>query len=405
VRKLKEVYRSEITVIRKGHRLYKYCDETCLKAKNVYNRTNFLARDFWDKNHKIIFSFEMMKIMRTEECFKSLPAQTSQQVILKLGNNWKSYFIAIKDWSKHKSKYTGKPNLPNYKDKNGRFVAEFNYQQGKFKDGKYWFPKMLDFEFKNYIETNIEKKDFVLLQIIPCGNCYKISIIYKESLEEKESYNERYLSIDLGINNLATLTNNIGLRPIVINGRILKSINVYYNKLFSQASSYIGRGTSNRIQRITTKRNNIVSGHFHKISRYIINYCLENNIDNIIIGRNKDWKRNVNIGKKNNQIFVQIPFEMLINNLIYKGEEVGIGVKVISEEYTSKASFLDNDEFTKGFEFSGKRIRRGMYKSKDGILINADVNGSYNILRKCNPEMLWQDEIKGVSLHPVRVNI
>ena len=404
-----EIYRSQIYIIRKGHRLYKFCDDMCLKSKNVYNRANFLIRETWDRDHKIIFPFEMMKIMRTEECFKALPAHTAQIAIITLGSNWKSFFRSIKDWSKNKDKYCGKPNLPKFKAKNGRFIASFDYQQGRFKDGKYWFPKKFAKgnrnKFVNYIETSIEKKDFVRLEIVPCGNCYKISVIYRKPIEEKESYNERYLGIDLGINNLATLTNNIGLRPIAINGRILKSINVYYNKLYAQASSYIGRGSSNRIQRITGKRNNIVSDHFHKVSRYIINYCSENKIDNIIIGRNKDWQRDSNIGKKNNQVFVQIPFETLIDNLIYKAEEVGIQIKVISEEYTSKASFLDGDEFTKGFEFSGKRIRRGMYKSKDGILINADVNGSYNILRKCNPEMLWQDEIKGVSLHPVRVNI
>jgi len=364
-------------------------------------------REMWERDHKIIFPFEMMKIMRDEECFKALPSHTSQITIIRLGDNWKSYFVAIKDWAKNKSKYTGMPKLPKYKDKNGRFIAGFDYQQGRFRDGKYWFPKKFGKgnKYENYIETDIEKKDFVRLEIIPCGNCYKISIIYHKQIEEKEGYNGNYLGIDLGVNNLATLTNNTGLRPVAINGRILKSVNLYYNKLFAKASSYIGRGSSNRIQRLTTKRNNIVWDYMHKVSRFIINYCLENNIDNIIIGRNKDWQRNSNIGRKNNQVFVQIPFEQLINNLIYKGEDAGIKVKVISEEYTSKASFLEDDEFVKGYKFSGKRIKRGLYKTKNKILINADVNGSYNILRKGNPEILWKDRIEGVSLHPIRVSV
>jgi putative transposase len=216
------------------------------------------------------------------------------------------------------------------------------------------------------------------------------------------------LAIDLGVNNLATLTNNTGLRPVVVNGRTLKSINCYYNKIRSNAMSYVGKGISNRIKRIDAKRNNIVSTHMHRMSRWIINYCLKNKIDNIVIGRNKDWQRHSNLGKKNNQIFVQIPFEQLIQNIQYKAEEVGINVYIVSEEYTSKASFLDLDILPDSFGeyiFSGKRIKRGLYKSNNGTLINADVNGSYNILRKCNPEGLILDGIKGASLHPVRVSV
>lgn len=146
----------------------------------------------------------------------------------------------------------------------------------------------------------------------------------------------------------------------------------------------------------------------HKVSRWIINYCLDNNIQNIIIGKNHDWKRGSKMNNISNQRFIQIPHDSLINKIKYKAEEKGIRIIEVDEKYTSKASFIDNDELPDKigeYQFSGKRIYRGLYKSKDGILINADVNGSYNILRKGNPGFKYDDRIKDVSLHPIRLNI
>lgn len=403
-----EILRTQIHIINKNHRLYKYCDDVCFKSKNLYNYANYIVRQEFINNRKWISSFDLNKRLKEEDVFKALPAKTSQQTIILLGKNWKSFFKGVKDWSKNKFKYCGQPNLPKYKKKDGRQLVFFDHEQGSFKDNKYYFPRK-DFKKIDYIETNIGRKEFKLLRIVPYGNCYKIEIIYKKEIEEKLKYNNNYIAIDLGINNLATLTNNIGLQSIVINGRILKSINCYYNKLRSKALSYIGKGISNKIRKIDTKRNNIINTHFHKISRYVINYCLTNGIENIIIGRNKDWQRNSNIGKKNNQLFVQIPFEDLIKKISYKAEENGIRIIITSEEYTSKSSFIDNDILPDKFgeyEFSGKRIKRGLYKSKEGTLINSDVNGSYNILRKCIPEFTYSnDRIKGISLYPIRQNI
>jgi putative transposase len=379
----------------------------CFKSKNLYNRANYIVRQEFIDNGKWISPFDLNKMLKSEDAFKELPAKTSQQIMILLGKNWKSFFRGIKDWKGNRHKYCGKPNLPKYKKKNGRQIVFFDYTQGIFKEGRYYFPRR-DRKKIEYIEMNIFKDKFKLLRIVPYGNCYKIEIVYEKETLDKIEFNNNYIAIDLGINNLATLTNNIGLQPIVINGRILKSINCYYNKIRSKAMSYISKGTSNKIKKIDVKRNNIVNTYMHKISRWIINYCLANNIDNVIIGRNKDWQRNINIGHKNNQTFAQIPFENLIRKIIYKAEENGIKVIVTSEEYTSKSSFIDNDILPniKGdYIFSGKRKNRGLYKSKNGELINADVNASYNILRKCNPEFVFNDRIKGISLYPIRLNI
>jgi putative transposase len=299
------VLRSEIHMINKNHRLFKYCDEVCYKSKNLYNYANYIFRQDFINNNKYPDTFELNKQIKNEDVFKELPAKTSQQIIIQLGKNWKSFFKSIKDWAKHQEKYNGKPKIPKYKNKDGRNIVLFDYQQGTLKDDKYKFP-LTD----EYIETNITKEQLRHIKIIPYGSCYKICIVYRVEVKEKLNKNDNYLAIDLGVDNLATLTNNIGLTPIVINGKILKSINQYYNKKLAKLHSYVPNKSSKRIKKLSLKRNNIVETHMHKISRFIINYCSDSKIDNIIIGRNKDWKRDSKMNKEVNQKFINIPFEM-----------------------------------------------------------------------------------------------
>jgi putative transposase len=398
------MYRSEIHIIKPTHWLFKYCDEMCFKSKNLYNYANYLIRQEFINTNKYIPPNDLNKELKTHEAFKALPAKTLQQIIIGLDFNWRSFFRSVKIWAKNKSRFCGKPSLPKYKQKDGRNIVYFDYMQGSFKPGKYYFPNQKEF----YIDTLIMKNDFKKCTIIPCGNCYKISIIYKVKDIKPVEQNSNYLSIDLGVNNIATLTNNAGLQPVIINGKIVKSINNYFNKLYAKAQSYAPKLSTKRTGRLALKRSNILDTHMHKISKWIINYCVSNDIGNIVIGARFDWKRNVNIGAKNNQKFVQIPYEQLIKKIQYKAEEQGIRVTVIDEKYTSKASFIDDDPLPEEFgnySFSGNRIKRGLYKTKEGLLINSDVNGSYNILRKRNPEFKYEDRIKAVSLQPVRLSI
>lgn len=395
--------RSEVHVINKNHRLFKYCDDVCYKSKNLYNYANYLIRQEFIENNNVVSAFDLNKKLKNEDVFKALPSKTSQQIIIKLGKNWKSFFKSIQDWNVNKHKYSGRPKLPKYKEKDGRNIVLFDYQQGTLKNGRYKFPKS-----DEYIETRVSKETFRQIQIFPYGSCYKISVIYRKKAEKLISEHGRLLAIDLGVDNLATLTNNIGLQPIVISGKIMKSRNNYYNKKLAKLKSYVGNKSSNRIKKLSLKRNNIVSTYFHKVSRYIINYCIDNNISNIVIGKNKNWKLKSKMSKQSNQKFIQIPYELLIYQLQYKAEDKGISVKLVEEQYTSKSSFIDGDPIPKilgTYEFSGKRIKRGLYKSKNGVLINADVNASYNILRKCNSQFKYDEGIKGISLYPVRVNI
>jgi len=402
--------RIESYQIGKKHELYPRVDSLSFKCKNLYNYANYLIRQEFINNGNWIRCNELRTILHKEQFdYKALLSQTAYQVLLVLDNNWISFFRSIKDWMKHKSKYLGKPKLPKYKAKNGRSIVVFSNQQCLVRNGFITFPRIFG-GFK--LKTNISSLQQI--RIIPCGRHYKLEVVYNVEKVEKKPFNYRIASIDLGLDNFVTMTNNIGLKPVVINGKIIKSMNQYYNKVLSEKKSTLkkihDKDWSNELDRFTWKRNNKIQDYLHKRSREIVDYLIENEINTLVVGNNKEWKQNINIGYKNNQEFVQIPYASFIQKLRYKCEDVGIDFIETEESYTSKASFIDNDELpkehTEGLKpvFSGKRISRGLYKSKEGILINADVNGSYNIGRKVFPKEYQFEGIVGVGLYPVRLN-
>ena len=398
-----EITLAERHLIKKTHPLYSYCDEICGKSKNLYNYANYLTRQEFINNRKWIRYNELEKQLKQHETYKNLPAQSSQQTLMLLDKNWKSFFKSIKDYSKNKDKYLGRPKLPKYKNKDGKSITIFTNQQCKIKNLMVKFPKT-----KLTLKTNVGKIQQV--RIIPNSNHYVIEVVYKKETTPLNLNTSNVIGIDLGLDNFATITNNIKLQPIVINGKPIKSINQYYNKKKANLMSFIGdKGASNKIKKLTNKRNRKVDDFMHKSSRKVIDYCIKNNIGTIIIGKNKDWKQEINLGKRNNQNFTNIPYESFIKKIQYKAKLLGIDVILTEESYTSKASFLDLDEMKKGNEFSGKRIKRGLYKTKHNVLINADVNGSYNIIRKVflkdfKMDLKWE-RIEGVGLHPIKLNI
>ena len=398
-----EIVLVERHLIKKTHSFYSYCDNMCSKSKNIYNYANYIIRQEFINSSKWIRYNELEKQLKQHETYKSLPAQSSQQTLILLDKNWKSFFKSIKDYSKNKDKYLGRPKLPKYKKKDGKSVTVFTNQQCKIKNKLIKFPKT-----NLTIQTKADKLQQV--RIVPKSNHYIVEVLYKKAITSLNLNTSNVIGIDLGLDNFATITNNIGLQPIVINGKSIKSINQYFNKKKAKLMSYVGsKGTSNRIKKLTNKRNCKVDDFMHKSSRKTIDYCIKNNIGTIVIGKNKDWKQEVNLGKINNQNFTNIPYDSFIKKLQYKAKLVGIDVILTEESYTSKASCLNLDKMKKGIEFSGKRIKRGLYKTKNNILINADVNGSYNIIRKVflkdfKKDLKWE-RIEGVGLHPIKLNI
>jgi len=335
-----------------------------------------------------------------------LPAKVSQQTMRLVDQNFSSFFAANNDWKINPGKYKGKPKIPRYLDSmDGRFEVIYTNQAISKKALKDKFIVLSGLPGIK-IKTKVFDKKINQVRIIPRVGRYIIEVVYTVSdTPRKLLDNGIYAAIDLGVNNLATVTTNLeGDKPLAIDGRKVKSINHYYNKLKakyqSQIPTYKLKKTTKRLRRIETKRENKINDYFHKASRYLVNQLVSKGINTLIIGKNNEWKQDTMMGKVGNQNFVQIPFNKFISMLTYKCGLEGIDVKLIIEEYTSKCSFLDNEEIRKHDVYMGKRKHRGLFVSSTGKTINADVNGSYNILRKCKPSAFSAKGVQGVVVHP-----
>ena len=381
---------TEIHQIRPNHKLYSICDELCFKSKNLYNAALFEFRQsFFDKDLDTLTWQNINRIynQRNQFDYRELPSKVSNTVLKKLGNNISSFWSLVK-----KSDYNKKVKLPKYLHKtDGRFIVEFNKQTFSNKRDEDNNLIICKSSLNLRIPTKVEKPQQI--RIIPKVGCYVIEIVY-EIEENRLKQNQRVAAIDLGLNNLATVVTNDGDNPILISGRKIKSINQYYNKMTSKKKSLLPYNvfTSKSLDRLWLKRNNKISYEIHKVTKFLANYFDERDVSKVIIGNNSGWKNGINLGKRNNQNFVNIPYTKFINQLTYKCELLGITVIVREESYTSKASFLDYDEIPNYKDevipkFSGKRIKRGLYRSTFRK-INADVNGAYNTMVKENPNYI-----------------
>ena len=398
-------------IITSTNKYYKELDEATFKSKNLYNSTLYAIRQHFFQSEKYLSYATLQKQFQDSKQpdYIALPTKVSQQVMKQVDTNFRAFFKALKAYKSNPSKFNGRPKLPKYKHKtDGRFVLIYTNQAISKKEcdrDSVIHPSGLEFKFK----TKISYQDINQVRIVPKCNYFVVEVIYTISDCNLLSDNKRYAAIDLGINNLATLTSNIiGDTPMVISGKVVKSYNQYYNKQVAHYKSILelqnNTKTSRRIRRLHLKRKFKIEDYMHKASRYIVNQLVSKGINTLIIGKNDGWKQDINIGKVNNQKFVQIPFESLLSKLQYKCSLVGINVELINESYTSKCSFLDGETIEKHEEYVGKRIHRGLFRSAQGTLINADVNGSYNILRKSKPKA-FADGVEGVVVHPVIIPI
>ncbi len=381
-------------IINFNHSYFKECEELCFLSKNLYNFSLYNIRQEFFNNKKYLCFAENYKLVKSSALYKSMPSRTSNQVLRILDQNFRSFFNLNKNNKKAK--------IPKYLDKNnGKFVVKYLPKSISIKQFK---KTGLLFLSKTNIQINTKIKNFNLIKevrVVPKNNYFKIEVVYEVKEKLLKSDNERYVSIDLGVNNLATLASNV-IKPIIINGKPVKSINQYYNKqkAYLQSKLINNQKTSNRIKNLSLKRKNKIDDYFHKSTKYIVNQLVSNNINTLIIGYNKGWKQDINIGNINNQKFVSIPHLIFVKMLHYKCKLEGINVIETEESYTSKCSFLDHEEIKKHDKYLGKRISRGLFQSKNGIKINADVNGALNILKKVVSEAFKSvDEIE-VSSKP-----
>lgn len=392
-------------MIKRSNAMYKVVDEYCFKSKDLYNFSNYYIRQKYIQNGFYIDDKKLSKIIKHKEPFKAIGSNSAQQTMKLLHTAWKSFFASIKDYSKNPSKYLGRPQLPKYLPKNGRYVWVLTNVQSKIVDGHLKFSFKPLHPYNGMIRTKVTGKH-MQTRFIPKGDHYVLEIVYEKEIVSCNEDSKRIIGIDLGISRLATIQNNCGLKPISINGGKIKSINNFYNKEIAKYQSKAKKINkvywTKRLQRITNKRNHKIEYLLHCASKKIVDYCVYYNIDTVIVGYNSKWKQNAAIGKTT-QKFVDIPFRNLLSKLEYKLEELGIRLIMIEESYTSKASFLDEDKANKGTKFNGKRVKRGLYKSSKGTLINADVNGASNIIKKVFPKAF--DGIKDVGLHPKIISL
>ena len=397
---------TETHKIRPNHKLYSICDELCFKSKNLYNAALFEFRQsYFNKEEDTLTWQNINRIFNQSNQFdyRELPSKVSNTVLKKLGNNISSFCSLVK-----KSDYNKKVRLPKFLHKtDGRFIVEFNKQTFSNKRDEDNNLIICKSSLNLRIPTKVENPQQI--RIVPKTGCYVIEVIY-EIKENKMKQNQRVASIDLGLNNLATVVTNDGDNPILISGKKIKSINQYYNKMASKQKSLLPNNifTSKSLARLWLKRNNKISYEIHKITKFLANYFDERDVSKVIIGNNTDWKNGINLGRRNNQNFVNIPYSKFINQLTYKCQLLGITVITREESYTSKASFLDYDEIpnyndeTKP-KFSGKRIKRGLYRSTTRK-INADVNGAYNIMAKENPNYIISNR-EQLGFNPILIKL
>jgi len=406
------VSRVEKHILKSNNKYYSMIDDFCLKAKSLYNHANYLIRQAFCLSNKWIRYSDLDSMLKKDKDYPdyaNMPtAQSAQQILRLLDKNWTSFFKSIKDWSKHKDKYSGRPKLPKYKSKNSREMLILTNQNVKLKNNVLHFPKIFN---KFTIQPQfINRSNFVSFQqvrFLPRNKHIIIEIVYNIEVLDLVNDNGKYLSIDIGVDNLSTITNNFNEAPVIVNGKGLKSINQYYNKSLAHYKSITKilneQDYSKKQNKLTIKRNAKITDCLHKMSRFIVNYAKQHSVSIIVIGHNKEWKQNSVLSKQVNQHFVQIPFNTLIQQIQYKAEEFGIKVILVEESYTSGTSFLDNELPTKENYNKSRRKYRGIFRSNNGTLINADVNGAFQILKKVFPNA-YANGIEAVVFQPIKVN-
>ena len=385
-------------IIRLNHTLYKECDKLCFASKNIYNQALYLIRQEYETTKTYNVLNDSYSYMKDKDCFKQLPQKVAQATLRSVHSVCQSFFGLL-----HSTKAQNKNvKFPHYLHKtNGRYVATFNNQT----ISKKVFKKVHKIKLSQCnIEFYTKIDDFSSIncvRIVPQLEQYTIEVVYTIADIKPLKSNRTYASIDLGVSNLATITYSDGKQPKIINGKPLKSINQYYNKRLAYYKSKLEtvnkKKTSHRVKRFTNKRNNKVNTYLHKASKYIVSDIQSKGITTLVIGKNTEWKTECSIGKVNNQNFIQIPHSRFIDMLSYKCEKVGIKVRLQEESYTSKCSFLDGEEICKHETYMGRRVKRGLFVSKEGRKINADVNGSYNIMKKAIPNA-FANGIEGYKL-------
>ncbi len=394
-------------IIKQNHIRFREIDKMSFFSKNLFNCAVYLCRQAFFSGQPIPTFNQIYHSLKNTDDYQALPSKVAQLVFKQVDKCFKSYQEAKKEYQLNPDKFLCEPKLPKYKHKlRGRNVLTFNNQAVSKKALKQGLisPSGLPISIKTKL-TQIEE-----VRIIPKNNVYILEAVYEQE-ETTPEVNNRIAAIDIGLNNLATVSSNcLDFQPFIVCGQAIKSCNQFYNKVKASLQSQLPKNqkaqsqrTSRKIEALTLKRNNKVDYYLHTASRFIINQLVSQNITHLIIGKNENWKQNINLGSKTNQNFTNIPHARFIQQLEYKAKLVGIKVQIAEESYTSKCSFLDFEPIKKHEQYLGKRVKRGLFKSQSGKHYSADLNGSLNILRKVVGDSIFdRNSVERLVVSPVR---
>ncbi len=399
---------------------YKSLKELCHIAKNLTNEAIYNIRQYYFTEGKFLKYEKNYTLLKSSLNYKALNSNMAQQILKEVDGSFKSFFGLLKLAKQGKYAFKG-CKLPHYLPKDGYTTLVIGFV--RLNGNKLMLPFSNSFK-KNHKIVEITIPPILLdkkvkeIRILPKANArfFEIQYVYEADCIQRNLNQSNALALDLGINNLVTAVSNTG-ESFIVDGRRLKSINQWFNKENARLQSikdkqHFGKKTTNRQKAIARDRNNKVNDYMNKTARIIIDYCINNDIGTLVAGYNVTFQRNSHIGKQNNQNFVNIPYGHLRDKLSYLCELNGIVYVEQEESYTSKASFWDNDDIPvynndnpKEYRFSGSRVHRGLYQTASGMVLNADVNGALNIMRKSSVVDMSILYGRGDVDTPVRIRI
>lgn len=362
-------------------------DALCRVSNDLYNQANYIIKQELNKSSNWIRYYELDRIMKVTENleheinYRKLKAQVAQQILRILDKNWSSYFRSLKAFKKDRSKFKGQPRSPGFLKRGDRNLLIYTNQCSQIKGNKIILDENISISIP---EVDKDFSKFSQVRILPRKDRYEIEIIYKVDCANFELDQSNYLSIDLGVNNLAACISKD--KSFLLDGKSIKSVNQFFNKTVAKNKSFRdkkgGKTCRRKSNELSNHREFSIRDQFHKMTRLLVNYCIVKNIGAIVCGYNKRWKDSIDIGKVSNQKFTSIPHKLFLDMLKYKCELVGIVLVCQEESYTSKCDGLALEPVKKHKVYLGKRIKRGLFQSSVGKLINADIGGALNTLRK-----------------------
>ena len=397
---------------------YKILQKLCWHSARLYNVGLYTIRQQFFEAKTFLPYPQNYHFCKSNENYEILPSTIGQQTLKIVDRSFKSFFGLLK--AKRKGKYECRISIPKYLPKDGYFQLTIPKNGFQIKGDKIQIgiSKQLKKEtgMKNMVldfPTQIDKDSVQEIRIIPQQKAthFKMEVVYAVKEKELGLNKDNVLSIDIGLSNLATCYDVSNNRAFIYDGRKLKSINYNWNKRNVKLQSIKDKQKIKRYTKkqflLKRKRENRVKDVMRKTAKSILDYCIENDIGTIIIGHNKGWKQEINLGKKTNQNFVQVPFGYLMSMLESKCEEYGLKYMETQESHTSKCSAIDNEEVKHHEKYVGRRVKRGLFRSKDGKMINADVNGAINIARKSKVTAIQisVEQVKGILAYPKRIRV